>query len=320
MTVSVVVPAFNEAKGIKRFHETLLSPVVEHLSYDCEIVYINDGSTDDTLAKLHEIARDDSRVVVVNLSRNFGKEIAITAGIHTSKGDVVITLDADGQHPPELINDFLARWEGGAQIVVGVRQKTKEGGAMKRVGSRLFYSIFNSISDQKLIPRSTDYRLIDREVVDQFLMLKEHNRITRGLIDWMGYDTETVEFVASERLAGTATYSFNQLLRLAANSVISLSVKPLVYLVPVGAIVTLMSVLLAVFTLVETLVFADPLNLDPTGTAYLTIFITFLIGVVLIVQGILGVYLSHVHAQSQGRPLFIINSRGSIRCGDNDRP
>lgn len=311
MLVSVVVPAYNETEGIVQFHKKLLTPALEKIGKKYEIIYVNDGSKDDTLKKLTSIASKSNNVKIVNLSRNFGKEIATTAGIFHASGDATIILDADGQHPPAIIKDFIKKWEEGAQVVVGIRNKEKHEGVIKSVGSKLFYSLFNKASGAHIIPRSTDFRLIDKDVREEFLKFTEKNRITRGLIDWLGFDRDYIYFDSPERIAGEASYKTSQLIRLASNSFVSLSLKPLFLFGRIGFAITLLSLLAGLFIIIEQFVLGDPWSLNFTGSAMLGVFISFLVGLVLTSQGMIAIYLSHVHNQSQNRPLFIVNKRSS---------
>ncbi len=313
MLLSIVIPAYNESEVIEQFHAELLMPSVKRfLKNSYEIIYVNDGSSDDTLAKLQSLAQANSRVRVVSLSRNFGKEIATTAGIFTCSGDATIILDADGQHPPELIGEFLSLWEKGSDVVVGVRNKEKHEGLIKHLGSRLFYKLFNSTSDINLVPRSTDYRLISREVREEFLKFTEINRITRGLIDWLGFERSYVYFDSPERIAGTASYRTSQLIRLAVNSFVSLSLKPLFIFGWVGLAITICSFLIGIFIIIEQFLLQDPLSMHFSGPFILGVFTSFLIGIVLVSQAILATYISHIHTQSQNRPLFVIDKKRSM--------
>ena len=313
MLVSVVVPVYNESDGIKLFHNDLLVPVLnadKKNSY--EIIYINDGSRDDSAQKLARIAKKDKRVKVVGFSRNFGKEIATTAGLHYATGSAAIIMDSDGQHPPARMPDFITKWQAGAQVVIGVRDSNQKEGFIKRYGSKAFYTLFNSTSGSEIVPRSTDFRLIDRVVLDEFLKFTERKRITRGLIDWLGFDREYVTFDAPARIAGEASYSTKQLVSLAMNSFTSLSLKPLFFFGWVGGVITVLSLLVGLFVLIEQVILGDPLRLGFTGTALLGLLMTFLVGLILISQAMLAIYLSHIHQQSQDRPLFVINPKDSI--------
>ncbi len=312
MLLSVVIPLYNEAEGLKHFHTKLLLPSLKKTASTYEIIYVNDGSTDSTLSILRDIAKSNKSVKVVNLSRNFGKEIATTAGISVASGDATIIMDGDGQHPPELMPLFVEKWQQGAQVVVGVRNSNQREGVIKRYGSKLFYRLFNSLSESEIIPRSTDYRLIDKVVRLEFNRFTERHRITRGLIDWLGFTHDYIEFDSPARIAGTASYKTSQLIKLALNSFVSLSLKPLFFFGWVGGIITVLSLFFGVFILVEQIIMHDPLHLNFTGPAMLGIFMSFMIGLVLISQAIMATYLSHVHTQTQDRPLFVIDPTHSI--------
>lgn len=302
----------NEAEVAQSFNASLIGAVKKVAEASFEIIYVNDGSTDDTLDILTKIAKHTGSVRVVNLSRNFGKEIATTAGISVAAGDATIIMDGDGQHPPELIGEFVTKWQNGAQVVVGVRSTNQNEGVIKKWGSRLFYRLFNAMSGSKLVPRSTDYRLIDKVVRTEFLRFTERQRITRGLIDWMGFRRDYLPFDAPARLAGEASYKTTQLIRLALNSFISLSLKPLFFFGWLGVVITFLSLLLGLFITIEQFILRDPLAIHFTGPAVLGIFTSFLIGLVLTSQGIIAIYLSHVHGQTQERPLFIIDTQYSV--------
>lgn len=312
MLLSIVVPVYNESEVIEIFHKSLLSQLTKKSGIDnYEVIYVNDGSKDDSLSKLSGLAKADNHIKVLCFSRNFGKEIATTAGIHAASGDATIILDADGQHPPKLIAEFLKKWKGGAQVVVGVRNKEEHEGFIKSFGSKVFYKLFNGTSDAEIIPRSTDYRLISRDVRDEFVKFSERNRITRGLIDWLGFDRDYVYFDSPARLAGKASYKTSQLFRLAANSFISLSLKPLFVFGWVGVAITLLSLILGLFILIEQLLLGDPLRIHFSGPFSLGVFTSFLIGIVLISQAILAAYVSHIHTQTQDRPLFVVDKKNS---------
>lgn len=302
---------YNESEGALLFHNTILLPELKKLKRTYEIIYVNDGSKDDTLAILTKIAKKNSHVKVVNLSRNFGKEIATTAGISVASGDATVIMDGDGQHPPAILSEFIKKWEAGAQVVVGVRSKNEKEGFVKHYGSKVFYKLFNSTSGAEIVPRSTDYRLIDRTVRDEFLKFTERQRITRGLIDWLGFSRDYVTFESPARLAGEASYKTSQLVRLAMNSFVSLSLKPLFFFGWVGVVITTLSLLVGIFIVIEQFILQDPLALSFSGAALLGIFVSFLVGLVLMSQAMIAVYLAHIHAQTQGRPLFIIDESKS---------
>ena len=310
--LSFVIPTYNEAEGIETFHKTLLVPNIKKLKdAEYEIIYVNDGSKDATLDLLTTIAKKDKHVKVVNLSRNFGKEIATTAGIFQAVGDATIILDADGQHPPEIFQQFVDKWHNGAQVVVGVRNKEQHEGFIKRTGSKIFYKLFNSTSGAEMVPRSTDFRLIDRDVREEFMKFTERNRITRGLIDWLGFQRDYVYFDSPARIAGQASYKTSQLVKLAINSFTSLSLKPLFMFGWIGGGIIILSVLFGIFIIVEQFILRDPLALHFSGSVILGTFTSFMVGLVLVSQAILAVYISHIHTQTQNRPLFVVDKSRS---------
>ncbi|TAH36606.1 glycosyltransferase [Candidatus Saccharibacteria bacterium] len=309
--LSVVVPVYNERAGLVSFHESLLD-VLRQLPMEFEIIYCDDGSLDGSIGLLHELSEKQPQLRVLRLSRNFGKELATTAGIHEAKGDAVVTLDADGQHPVELIPQFVAKWQQGAKVVVGVRTEKRRAGLLKRAGSKFFWGTFSKLSGLKIVPGSSDYRLIDRAVQKEFVRMTERNRITRGLIDWLGYKREYVYYRENSRVHGAATYSLPKLIKLAVDSAISLSISPLYITAYIGAVVLPLSVLLGVGMSINALL-GDPMNLHATGGAYLMVFVLFLVGIILVSQGIIGLYLSHIHTETQNRPLYVVDraeSRG----------
>lgn len=311
MLVSIVVPVYNEALGLLAFHESLIAVLEAQSSFRYQIIYVDDGSTDRTATLVRELHGKDTAVSLVKLSRNFGKEIATTAGIHEAQGECVITLDADGQHPVELIPEFIRRWRDGDKVVIGLRTANQHEGPLKRYGSRLFYWLINRLAGVKLVSGATDFRLIDRTIQQEFVRMTEHGRITRGLIDWLGYQREYVPFKAKPRLHGEAGYSFRKLFKLAIDSVISLSVSPLFIAAYIGAVVLPLSVLVGFVMLVNGLL-GDPLAWRTTGSAYVVVLLLFLVGVLLVSQGIIGLYLSHIHTETQNRPLYVIDRQGSI--------
>lgn len=308
------MPVYNESQGIEEFHALLTSSLSKlSSSYLYEIVYVDDGSTDNSVSTLFSIANKDSRTRIASLSRNSGKEIALTAGVATANGDAIIMLDADGQHPPNLIPKFITQWESGFDVVVGVRKNNKNEGWVKKNGSTIFYAIFNRLSGTSLVPGSTDYRLISSEVANEFLQIKHHQRITRGLIDWLGYSQSIVYFDAPARLAGEAGYSTKKLFALAGNSFVSLSFMPLRLILLLGIAVSTLASLTTIFLIIEQFVFSDPFELNVSGTAFLALLLLFITGITLITQGIMSIYIAHMYYNAGNRPLYSISSKKSLR-------
>ena len=309
--LSIVIPVFNEEHGIAHFHESLGAALTKINDIAYEVIYADDGSTDRTLEIIQNIAKHDKTVRIVGLSRNFGKEYALTAGISQANGDAIMTIDGDGQHPVSSIALFVEEWQKGAQVVVGFAKSSHNRG-FKKLRSKMFYRAFNNITGENLQPESTDFRLIDREVQQAFLKLGETDRITRGLIDWLGFDRTIVYFDPLDRSFGNASYNTRQLVRLAINSFVSLSPVPLYIFGYTGVIITILSGLLGLAVIIEQLFLGDPLGWKFTGTAMLGILILFLVGILLMAQGIVSLYISHIHNQSKRRPLYVINHKHSI--------
>jgi len=308
--ISIVIPSYNESLNVDSFYHDLKKVLSTDSKHNYELLYVDDGSLDDTVPKLQGLASKDKTVRVLALSRNFGKEIATSAGLQYARGDAVLMIDADGQHPTELIPEFIQKWENGAQVVTGIRQSNQKEGPVKRYGSKLFHKLSDNLTGTRSIPGATDFRLIDKVVQTEFVRMTEHNRITRGLIDWIGFKQDIVYFRANARMAGEAGYDYSKLLYLALNSFISLSLKPLYFTFYVGLIVLPLSILIGLFSVTEMLI-GDPLQLHITGTAYLVILVLFLLGLVLISQGVTALYLSHIHTETQNRPLFVADMRKS---------
>ena len=303
--ISIVIPVFNEEKNIYKLYFAL-TKVLSRTDKNFEIIFVNDGSQDKSQLKIERLKKIDSRVRLISLTRNFGKELATTAGINHCQGEACIMIDADLQHPPALIPKFIAKWEGGASVVIGVRKSNRGEGLTKKIGSRLFYKIINKISETRLVPNATDYRLLDRAVINEFNKFSERNRMTRALIDWLGFDTEYLYFDAGKRASGQANYSNFKLLRLAINSMVSFSLFPLKIAGYLGIVITLLSIPLGLFILIEKYILNDPLKLYISGPATLAVILVFLVGIVLICLGLIALYIANIHNEVINRPLYVI--------------
>jgi len=311
--ISIVIPIYNEASNVAPLYETVKS-IIKKLPQKFELIFVDDGSSDDSVKNLRRVTKRDKNAKIVELARNFGKEIAVTAGIHTAKGDAAIIMDADLQHPPELLPEFLDKWEHGADIVVGVKQYGNGESWFKKFSSSTFYKLLGSVSSTKITPHASDFRLINRKVIDTFKTFTERNRITRGLIDWTGFDRRYVYFEAPPRLHGEATYSYRKLFGLAMNSFTAHSMMPLKLASWLGWFILILSMALGVFTVIEKFILGDPMKLDITGTALLAIMLLFLVGVVLICLGFVAMYIARIHEEVINRPLYIIKRE---RNGDD---
>ncbi len=312
--LSIVVPIYNEAVNLIEFNKSLVDELKQLAALginDYEIIYVDDGSSDQSATIIKDLQKSHSPIKLICLSRNFGKESALAAGIAKASNDAVITIDGDGQHPVDVLPEFVAKWQAGSKIVVGVRKNSGAENWLKKQNSKLFYSVFNKLASQKLTPNSTDYRLIDRQVQQEFLKLHESDRLTRGLIDWLGFSPSYVKFDVRLRAHGKAAYSQTKLIGLATNSFVSLTTKPLYLFGYLGLIITSLSLVVGVGILIEQLMLGDPLNWNFTGTAMLSILILFLIGLVLVSQGIMSLYISSINNQSKNRPLYVIDHQKS---------
>ncbi|HSX06233.1 MAG TPA: glycosyltransferase family 2 protein [Candidatus Saccharimonadia bacterium] len=303
--LSVVVPVYNEAAGIRQFHTALVA-VLKRVSLEYEVLYVDDGSSDAGAQYIADFCREDSQTHLIKFTRNFGKEMATTAGIHAAQGDAVLLLDADGQHPVDAIPRFVTKWQEGARVVVG-RRTGRQAPLIKRMGSKLFYTLLHRMAGIALDPSASDFRLIDKSVQADFNRIREHNRITRGLVDWLGYEREYVTYQEKERTDGVAGYSLRKLLKLAVDSMVSLSISPLYVTAYIGAVVLPAATLLGLAMAINFLLH-DPLHMHATGGAYLGVLILFLVGILLVSQGIIGLYLSHIHTETQNRPLYVIDN------------
>ncbi len=317
MKISFVIPIYNEEKGFLKFYNSLLLPELKKIKYDYDVILVDDGSKDGSLEMIQKLAKEDNHIKVLAFSRNFGKEVALTAGMRESDADAIMTMDADGQQPPKLIHEFIKKWEDGGEIVIGVRGKYEKHGLVAKMGSKLFYAMLRGMGVKDTVPGSTDFRLIDRCVADEYNKLTEHGRITRGLMDWMGFKKVYIDYIYGNRLAGKPSYNFSKLFHLAIDSFISLSATPLVIFGWIGSFITITSFILGVFVIIEEFMMGDPMQLRWTGTTCLSIFITFLVGLVLVSQAITALYISHIHTEAQGRPLYIIDKKNSRNLKKN---
>lgn len=303
--ISIVTPVYNEKENIPIFYRELLK-ATRKLAYTFELIFVDDGSIDESVDAIEQLKSNGITIRLVELSRNFGKEIATTAGLHAAKGNAVIIMDSDLQHPLHKIKDFVSKWSDGHDIVIGVRTVHKHETAIKKYGSKFFYQIMNRISEIDIIPHSTDYRLLDRRVVNAFNRFTERQRITRGLIDWLGFKKATVEFEALERQHGEASYTTAKLVRLARDSFTSHSLLPLKIAGYLGSIITPLAGIVGVLIIIENYVMHDPMGWAISGTAMLAVMLTFLVGIILICLGLVAMYITNIHGEVINRPLYVI--------------
>ncbi len=303
--ISIITPVFNEEKNIPVFYDEVFN-VVRILPYNFEIIFVDDGSRDRSAEAVKQLRSQLIDIKLLQLSRNFGKEIATTAGITESSGDAAIIIDSDLQHPVEKIPEFIKRWEKGFDVVVGVRSAHAHANKIKEWGSKVFYKILNQISETEIVPHTTDYRLIDRQVINEFKKFTERKRITRGLIDWLGFHRDFLYFEAKERMHGKPSYTFKKLLALAINSFTSHSLFPLRLAGYLGVLTLSISGIGGAFIAINRYVFKDPLNLNVSNIVMLAILLVFLIGIVLACLGLMSLYIANIHGEVTNRPLYVL--------------
>ncbi|MDR1861582.1 MAG: glycosyltransferase family 2 protein [Candidatus Ancillula sp.] len=314
--ISFVCPVYNEQDSLVEFFLSLRTVVSQLDEPDCaqwEVIFVNDGSTDATCRIVDDIIADDASDVVkqIVLARNYGKEVALSAGLQAACGDAVLMLDSDGQHPVDLIPEFIAKWRNGAQSVVGIRRSNRKTGRGKKLFSKAWGKMQKKIFEDKMPEGMTDFCLLDREVVNAVNGITEHGRMMRSLVNLVGFDKAFIEFDALERIGGTPTYTFKKLYNLTLNSITSLSTWPLTFILHFGILVSVVSFLVDLFVVVEKYLLHDPFDWDLSGAAIVAVSVVVLVGIVFIVLGVLGLYISKITKEVQGRPLFIINKRKS---------
>ncbi len=309
--ISVVVPIYNEEDGVREFLDEQLLPVMKNLKYNLELVLVDDGSNDKTLEKIKKckiIKAVDSNVI--SFSRNFGKEVALTAGLKEARGDAVVMIDADGQHPAEMISEMVQKWEEGAEVVTAVRTTNT---TKHKIGSSMYYGVMKMFGGGKAVPGTMDFRLLDRAVVEEFNKFTEHNRMTRGLIDWLGFRQVYIKVKTKDRMHGKPTYNFKKLMQLAGDSMASASRTPLVVFGYIGAFIMVTSFIFGLFILIQQYIMGDPLGLDWSGAVAMSVFIAFLVGLVLVSQAMTALYISQIHMEAKGRPLFVVDAKKSFK-------
>jgi polyisoprenyl-phosphate glycosyltransferase len=309
--ISVVVPFHDEAAGVAGFHRELSAALDALPAYRFEVVCVDDGSSDATLERLLELVARDARFRVLELSRNFGKEAALTAGIDAARGRAVVAIDADLQDPPELIGALLERWARGADVVVARRVDRSSDSFFKRKTAELFYRVHNRLSSVHLPENVGDFRLLDRQAVDALKTLPERQRFMKGLFAWIGFRTATVDYTRRPRAAGTTKFSGWRLWNFALEGITSFSTVPLRVWTYVGATGALLTFLYALFITVRTLI----LGIDVPGYASLLVAILFLGSLQLLSIGLLGEYIGRVYLEIKQRPVYIVRREFGPRDG-----
>jgi glycosyltransferase involved in cell wall biosynthesis len=303
-SLSVIVPAYNESEGIERFHDRL-AQVLDGLDARGSIIYVDDGSRDDTWQLIERLARRDARVVALRLSRNFGKEAAMTAGLDHADADAVVVIDADLQDPPELIPELVARWQEGYDVVYATRAQRDGETRLKKFTSAAFYRVMERLSDTPL-PRDTgDFRLLSRRAVQALRELRERQRFMKGLFAWIGYRQVAVRYHRDARYAGTTKWNYWRLGNLAIEGITSFSAAPLRVASWLGLSAALLAFVYACWVMLKVLLWGDPVRGYPT----LMVVILFLGGAQLLALGVIGEYVGRTYSESKRRPLYYVDTR-----------
>jgi dolichol-phosphate mannosyltransferase len=305
-TFSIVVPAFNEEESLPELIGRLLE-LMDRLDGTTEVILVDDGSEDGTWGLLSEVCSRDPRFKALQLSRNFGHQSAITAGLDVASGDAVIVMDADLQDPPEVVLEMVERWRDGYEVVYAVRGRREGDSAFKRITASLFYRTLRRISDLEAPVEVGDFRLVDRKALDAFRLMRESNRYVRGMFGWIGFKQTGVTFSRAERFGGTTKYSLRKMVKFAMDALVGFSNVPLQVALRFGFILSALSVAGGIAALILKLTGA----LLIPGWASLIVAVSFLGGIQLCVLGVIGEYISRIHDEVKGRPLYLIReSRG----------
>jgi len=305
--ISIVSPAYNEAENIPLIVEEV-KKVMGGLKekYDFEYVLVNDGSTDGTWEAILKEAKKDPRIKGICFSRNFGHQMALTAGLDHAKGDAVIYCDSDLQHPPNIFPKLIKEWEKGFDVVHTKRVKTEDEPFFKRLMSNLFYKVINRFSNVRIEEGMADFKLLDKKVLGKLSSMREHDRFLRGMVPWLGFKSSVVEYNANKRIHGTSWYSFRRNLHFAKSGILAFSVKPLKYIGYLGVLLVAFSILSIIYWGIRSIIFGSWL-LSPIFT--FTLLNTFLMGLSLVSLGIIALYVSNIYYEVLDRPLYVISDR-----------
>ena len=302
--LSIVIPVLNEEASVGLYLERV-SPILHGLSIQYEFIFVDDGSTDDTVRILTKFRERDPSIRILCLSRNFGKEAALTAGLEAADGDAVILMDVDLQDPPELIEDFIKLWRAGYDIVYGQRIDRMADTGTKRSSAGAFYWIFNKVSSLSIEPNVGDFRLMSRAAVDATLQLRERNRFMKGIFAWVGFSAAGIPYTRPSRVAGTTKFNYWKLWNFALDGLTSFSTAPLRIWTYVGAVVALGAIMYMLVIVFQTLIFGR----DVPGYASLMVVMLLLGAVQLVSLGVIGEYLGRLYIESKQRPLYLVRER-----------
>lgn len=307
LSVDIVIPVYNESGVVEQTHVNL-HDAIDALPYRFSIYYVNDGSTDDTADSLKKLERQDKTVHIVELSRNFGHQAALTAGLDASRGDVVITMDCDGQHPPELIPQMLDLAGQGYDIVQGQRIDAVQMGAFKKWTSGGFYRLSNLLSGTQFLPGAADFRALSRQAVDALKSMPEYHRFLRGMISWMGYRSVILPYHEPQRVAGRSKYSLGKMLRLASDAIFSFSLVPLYIGLSSGLVFMILAIAEVVYVLVLWL--TGQTDRIVPGWSSLMAILLLASGIIMVLLGFIGVYVGYIFQEVKHRPVYLVKRRG----------
>lgn len=307
--ISIVIPVYNEEKVLEISYNKIRNILENIQKYDYEIIFINDGSKDNTLSILERISNENEKVKILSFSRNFGQEAALTAGLKYVSGDAIVIIDADLQDPPELITEMLSLWEQGNEVIYGKRKRRKGESAFKLLSAKMFYKTLNALSDVEIPKDTGDFRLVDRKVVDVINSMPEHNKFLRGLFSWVGFKQYAYEYKRDERAAGNSKYPFKKMWKLATDGIISFSTKPLKLVGGLGIMTIVLSICILIYSLIS---FALKLNNLTPGWTSIMVAITLFSGVQLLSIWIMSEYISRIYDETRKRPEYIIDKKINI--------
>lgn len=304
MLLSIIIPIYNEEANIEELYKRL-NNALESFDFKSEIIFINDGSKDKSLAKLEQLNKMDDRIKIISFSRNFGHQVAISAGIDYANGEAAIIMDGDLQDPPEIIPKLVKKYFEGYEVIYATR-KSRQDTFFKKITAALFYRLINTLSETKIPQDTGDFRLIDKKVIDNLRLVKERSRFIRGLTSWIGFRQTAVEFERDKRYGGKSGYPISKMIKLATDSITSFSYKPLRLASYIGFIAALIGFLGGIYAIL--LKIAEP-SATVLGWTTTMIAIFFMGGVQLIILGIIGEYLGRIYTETQNRPLYIIDRK-----------
>ncbi|MBU3803431.1 MAG: glycosyltransferase family 2 protein [Candidatus Cellulosilyticum pullistercoris] len=302
--LSVIIPVYYEEAVVQTCYKELKRVMLKN-KWQYEFVFVNDGSKDKTLELLREISKADINVKVIDFSRNFGHQVAVTAGIFHCTGDVAVIIDADLQDPPHVIEEMVVKWKEGFDVVYAKRKKRKGETFFKLVTAKYFYRFLHYMAEIEIPMDTGDFRLMDRRVVEAFKQMPERNRFVRGMVSWVGFDQTYVEYERDERFAGETKYPFKKMVRFAMDGIISFSTKPLKMVRSLGFITIIIAIGLLLYSLISKFIMHSVVS----GWTSLMVAITFFSGVQLFSIGLLGEYIARIYDEGKGRPLYIIKEK-----------